>query len=222
MQVLLIKDEKNAEIAARIMLEAEGFTVSSASTACDGVALGLSGYFDLIVLDLELPDMNGHEVLISLRQNAIEAPIIVLSGHSNVVFKIKSFELGADDYIAKPFHRDEFIARIYAITRRHRHKEEEKIYFGDLTLCSVNKILQRQSEFIKLTSTEYKLIELLIKRKREIVQDELICQVMYDGRDFRNSRKTLAVHIHNLRKKLKGLGSRNYIARDWGGGYALR
>ncbi len=178
--------------------------------------------FDVIILDLTLPDISGHDVLRRLRLNKVSTPILVLSALTEIADKVKSFSFGADDYLTKPFHKDELIARLHAIIRRSKGHGQTIIRTGDLTLNIDEKNAQIQGERLNLTKKEYQVLELLSLRQGRTLTKEQFLSHLYQGGE-EPVHKILDVFICKLRRKLANAsGGKNYIETVWGHGYALR
>ncbi|MFT7448786.1 MAG: two-component system cell cycle response regulator CtrA, partial [Glaciecola sp.] len=177
---------------------------------------------DLILLDLDLPDMNGHEVLRQLRLSRIETPILILSGSDDTESKIKGFGFGADDYLTKPFHREELVARIHAIIRRSKGHSQSVINTGQISVNLDAKTVTVDKKTVHLTGKEYQMFELLSLRKGTTLTKEMFLNHLYGGMD-EPELKIIDVFICKLRKKLSvATGGENYIETVWGRGYVLR
>jgi two-component system cell cycle response regulator CtrA len=176
----------------------------------------------LILLDPNLPDMNGHEVLRQLRLARIETPILILSGSDDTESKIKGFGFGADDYLTKPFHRDELIARIHAIIRRSKGHSQSIIHTGKIAVNLDAKTVEVENATVHLTGKEYQMLELLSLRKGTTLTKEMFLNHLYGGMD-EPKLKIIDVFICKLRKKLcEATGEDSYIETVWGRGYVLR
>ena len=198
MRVLLIEDEPSTAKAVEIMLSGEGFNVYTTNLGEEGIDLGRLYDYDIICLDLNLPDMNGYDVLKKLRAARVETPILILSGYADIESKLRGFGMGADDYMTKPFHREELVARIYAIVRRSKGHSQSIIRTGHL------------------------ILELLSLRKGTTLTKEMFLNHLYGGMD-EPELKIIDVFICKLRKKLAlACGGQNYIETIWGRGYVLR
>ena len=177
--------------------------------------------YDLILLDLDLPDLNGHEVLRQLRLSRIQTPILILSGSDDTDSKIKGFGFGADDYLTKPFHREELVARIHAIIRRSKGHSQSVIETG---LVSVNldaKTVSADGKTVHLTGKEYQMLELLSLRKGTTLTKEMFLNHLYGGMD-EPELKIIDGFICKLRKKLSiATNGENNIEIVWGRGYVL-
>ena len=222
MRILLIEDDKSMASSIELMLRQEGFTLDKTDMGEDGVDLGKIYDYDLIVLDLNLPDMSGYDVLKQLRVSKIGTPILILSGLSSTENKVRGFGFGADDYMTKPFSREEFIARIHAIIRRSKGHSQSVISTGKVKVNLDAKTVEVDSQRVHLTGKEYQMLELLSLRKGTTLTKEMFLNHLYGGLD-EPELKIIDVFICKLRKKLStATGGENYIETVWGRGYVLR
>jgi two-component system cell cycle response regulator CtrA len=222
MRVLLIEDEPSTAKAVEIMLSGEGFNVYTTNLGEEGIDLGRLYDYDIICLDLNLPDMNGYDVLKKLRAARVETPILILSGYADIESKLRGFGMGADDYMTKPFHREELVARIHAIVRRSKGHSQSIIRTGRLTVNLDAKTVDVAGTRVHLTGKEYMMLELLSLRKGTTLTKEMFLNHLYGGMD-EPELKIIDVFICKLRKKLTlACGGRNYIETIWGRGYILR
>ncbi|WP_354688060.1 response regulator transcription factor [Candidatus Liberibacter africanus] len=222
MRVLLIEDDSALAHSIELMLKSENFNVYVTNLGEDGVDLGKFYDYDIILLDLNLPDISGFEVLRILRMAKISTPVCILSGMSSIEDKVRGLGYGADDYISKPLNKDELVARIHAIVRRSRGHAQSVIVTGDLVVNLDAKSVEVQGHRIHLTGKEYQMIELLSLRKNTTLTKEMFLNHLYDGRD-EPEVKIIDVFICKLRKKLSNAaGGKNYIETVWGRGYVLR
>ena len=188
----------------------------------DGIDLAKLYDYDLILLDLNLPDMSGHEVLRQVRQAKVETPILILSGADDTENKLKGFGFGADDYLTKPFHREELVARIHAIIRRSKGHSQSVIRTGRISVNLDAKTVDVEGKAVHLTGKEYQMLELLSLRKGTTLTKEMFLNHLYGGMD-EPELKIIDVFICKLRKKLaEATGGDNYIETVWGRGYVLR
>jgi two-component system cell cycle response regulator CtrA len=188
----------------------------------DGVDLAKLYDYDLILLDLNLPDMSGHEVLRQIRQSRVETPILILSGSDDTENKLKGFGFGADDYLTKPFHREELVARIHAIIRRSKGHSQSVIKTGRVSVNLDAKTVEVEGKTVHLTGKEYQMLELLSLRKGTTLTKEMFLNHLYGGMD-EPELKIIDVFICKLRKKLaEATDGANYIETVWGRGYVLR
>jgi two-component system cell cycle response regulator CtrA len=222
MRVLLIEDDSATAQSIELMLNSERFNVYTTNFGEEGVDLGKLYDYDIIVLDLNLPDMSGYEVLRTLRVSKIETPILILSGLGNIEDKVKGLGFGADDYLTKPFHKDELVARINAIVRRSKGHAESIIRTGELAVNLDTKTVEVDGQRVHLTGKEYQMLELLSLRKGTTLTKEMFLNHLYGGMD-EPELKIIDVFICKLRKKLSlATGGKTYIETVWGRGYVLR
>ncbi|HTP77211.1 MAG TPA: response regulator transcription factor [Rhizomicrobium sp.] len=222
MHALLIEDEPVVAQCIKRMLETEGFTVTTAELGEEGRRLASEGSFDIVVLDLQLPDVSGLNVLRSLRDVGVATPVLVLSGIAAQETKVDALRFGADDYLTKPFHRDELIARMRAVVRRARSHARSVITTGKIEVDLDAKMVSVDGAQIALTTKEYEVLELLSLRKGMTLTKEVILNQIYGGMDEPNE-KIVDVFVCKLRKKLNlATNGRDYITTVWGRGYELR
>jgi len=221
MKVLLIEDEPTTARAIELMLTAEGFNIYSTDLGEEGLDLGKLYDYDIILLDLNLPDMHGYDVLKKLRVAKVQTPVLILSGISEMDSKVRSFGFGADDYVTKPFHREELVARIHAVVRRSKGHSQAIIAIGQLAVNLDAKTADFGGMSLRLTGKEYALLELLSLRKGKTVTKEMFLSHLYGGMDEPET-KIIDVFICKLRKKIVHVsGGANYIETVWGRGYVL-
>jgi two-component system cell cycle response regulator CtrA len=214
MRVLLIEDDGATAQSIELMLKSESFNVYATDLGEEGVDLGK--------LDLNLPDMSGFEVLRSLRVAKVKTPILILSGLAGIEDKVKGLGFGADDYMTKPFHKDELIARIHAIVRRSKGHAQSVIQTGELVVNLDTKTVEVSAQRVHLTGKEYQMLELLSLRKGTTLTKEMFLNHLYGGMD-EPELKIIDVFICKLRKKLANASSgKNFIETVWGRGYVLR
>jgi two-component system, cell cycle response regulator CtrA len=222
MRVLLIEDDSATAASIEMMLKSEGFICDTTDLGEDGLEIGKLYDYDIIVLDLMLPDIDGYEVLRRLRAARVRTPILILSGLSELDNKIKGLGFGADDFLAKPFDRRELIARIQAIIRRAKGHSESVIRTGKLTVNLDSRTVEADGHPLHLTGKEYGILELLSLRKGTTLTKEMFLNHLYGGMD-EPELKIIDVFVCKLRKKLASATSGdNYIETVWGRGYVLR
>jgi two-component system cell cycle response regulator CtrA len=222
MRALLIEDDENVARSIELMLKTESVVSDLVDTGEEGVELAKLYDYDVILLDLNLPDMSGYEVLRSIRVSKITTPILILSGLASIDDKVKGLVSGADDYVTKPFHKDELIARIHALVRRSAGHAESVVAIGDLLVNLDQKQVEVDGHRVHLTGKEYQMLELLALRKGATITKEMFLSHLYGGMD-EPELKIIDVFICKLRKKLANAsGGRNYIETIWGRGYLLR
>jgi two-component system cell cycle response regulator CtrA len=222
MRVLLVEDDPATSRSIELMLTHANLNVYCTDLGEDGIDLAKLYDYDLILLDLNLPDMSGHEVLRQLRLAKIETPILILSGSDDTDNKIRGFGFGADDYLTKPFHREELIARIHAIIRRSKGHSQSIIRTGQVNVNLDAKSVDVGGKSVHLTGKEYQILELLSLRKGTTLTKEMFLNHLYGGMD-EPELKIIDVFICKLRKKLaEATGGDNYIETVWGRGYVMR
>ncbi|MCV6824323.1 MULTISPECIES: response regulator transcription factor CtrA [Halocynthiibacter] len=222
MRVLLVEDDPTTSKSIEMMLTHANLNVYCTDLGEEGVDLAKLYDYDLILLDLNLPDMNGHEVLRQLRLARIDTPILILSGADDTENKIKGFGFGADDYMTKPFHREELVARIHAIIRRSKGHSQSIIKTGKISVNLDAKTVDVDGKTVHLTGKEYQMLELLSLRKGTTLTKEMFLNHLYGGMD-EPELKIIDVFICKLRKKLsEATDGTNYIETVWGRGYVLR
>jgi two-component system cell cycle response regulator CtrA len=222
MRVLLIEDDSSIAQSIELMLKSESFNVYTTDLGEEGVDLGRLYDYDIILLDLNLPDMSGFEVLRSLRVSKVRTPILILSGLASIEHKVKGLGFGADDYMTKPFHKTELIARVHAIVRRTQGHAQSVVQTGDLSVNVDAKTVHINQVGVNLTGKEYQMLELLSLRRGTTITKEMFLGQLYGGMD-EPEIKIIDVFICKLRKKLAvASGGKDYIETVWGRGYLLR
>jgi two-component system cell cycle response regulator CtrA len=220
-RVLLVEDDPTTSKSIELMLTNANLNVYATDLGEEGIDLAKLYDYDLILLDLNLPDMNGHEVLHQLRLSRIETPILILSGDDDTESKLKGFGFGADDYLTKPFHREELVARIHAIRRSKGHAQSI-IKTGRISVNLDAKTVDLGGSTMHLTGKEYQMLELLSLHKGTTLTKEMFLNHLYGGMD-EPELKIIDVFICKLRKKLgEATKGENYIETVWGRGYVLR
>jgi two-component system cell cycle response regulator CtrA len=223
MRVLLIEDDSAMAHSIELMLRSDGFNVYTTDLGEEGIDLGKLYDYDIIVLDLQLPDISGFEVLKALRVAKVRAPILILSGNAVVEAKVKALGFGADDYITKPFHKGELVARLQAVIRRAKGYSQSVITTGKLSVDLEAKTVEVDGAPVHLTAKEYQMLELLSLRKGFTCSKETFLNHMYAGADEEPEMKIIDVFVCKLRKKLcAATGGVDYIETVWGRGYVLR
>ena len=225
MKILVVDDEKLLVKGIKFNLENEGYQVECAYDGAAAVELARTGNFDLIMLDLMMPEIDGLEACVKIREFS-SVPIIMLTARSEDTDKIIGFECGADDYITKPFNILELKARIRALLRRAsgavQAKQQSRITVGGLTLDTEQRVAIRDGETVELTAKEYDLIELLMKNPRRVYSRENLMNVVW-GYSYTGDYRTVDVHIRRLREKLERTPAEpEYIMTKWGVGYYFK
>jgi len=222
MRVLLIEDDSATAKSIELILKSESFITYTTDLGEEGVDLGKLYDYDIILLDLSLPDMSGYEVLHKLRVSKVKTPILILSGIAGIENKVKGLGFGADDYMTKPFHKDELVARIHAIVRRSKGHAQSVVQTGNLIVNLDAKTVEIDQARVNLTGKEYQILELLSLRRGTTLTKEMFLNQLYGGMD-EPEIKIIDVFICKLRKKLATASfGKNYIETVWGRGYTLR
>ncbi len=195
--------------------------VDSADTGEEALELARLYDYDIVILDILLPDMEGYEVVRRLRASRVETPVLILSGLSRPAAKVKGFGMGADDFIVKPFDQQELLARIQAIVRRAKGFSQPTLSVGKLTLNLGSREVTVGDKPVHLTGKEYAILELLTLRKGVVLTKEAFLNHLYGGMD-EPEVKIIDVFICKLRKKLAQAGAEELIGTVWGRGYVMR
>lgn len=222
MRVLLVEDDPATSKSIEMMLVHANFNVYATDLGEEAIDLAKLYDYDLILLDINLPDMTGHDVLRHLRAARIETPILILSGEDGTDSKLRGFGSGADDYLTKPFHREELVARIHAIIRRSKGHAQSVITTGKINVNLDAKTVDVDGAPVHLTGKEYQMLELLSLRKGTTLTKEMFLNHLYGGMD-EPELKIIDVFICKLRKKLATANEgESHIETVWGRGYVLR
>jgi two-component system response regulator PhoP len=221
MRVLLVEDESRvaANIAAALR-EGPGYAVDIAPDGVRGADLACEGSYDLIILDLMVPKLNGLEVLKLIRQERQSAPVLVLTARSEKQSVVALLNAGADDYMAKPFDLGELLARAKALVRRGKGLTNPKVVIGDLQVDTIEKYVELQGLRIEVSPTEYRILEYLVHHPRSIVSKQALLEHLYDYNWERHSN-VIEAHISNLRRKLSSPHTESCIETLRGRGYRL-
>ena len=222
-RILLIEDDPSTARSIELALAAAGMICDAANLGEEGSHIGKLYEYDLIILDLMLPDIDGYEVLLRLRSAKIKTPVLILSGLSSADQKIKGLGFGADDYLTKPFDRGELIARIQAIVRRSKGHSESVIRFDKVAINLDTRSVEVAGTSVHLTNKEYAILELLAMRKGTVLTKDTFLNHLYNGMD-EPEIKIIDVFVCKLRKKLADASGENtnYIETVWGRGYMLK
>ena len=220
MRLLIVEDEQGMAEGLRALLEKQGYVTDLAFDGDSGLDNGLTGLYDLIILDIMLPKLDGLSVLEKLRQGGIETPVMMLTARSSVADRIQGLDHGADDYLTKPFDTGEFLARVRALTRRNGMPLEDDPSFGDIRLDRRKLELCRGSERLRLGPKEFQVMECLLMNKNQIVPRSLLCEKVW-GLLSEAEYNNVEVYISFLRKKLQALHSNVQILSIRNAGYHL-
>ena len=222
MRILLIEDDSTTSKSLETLIRSEGFVCDTTDLGEDGLEIGKLYDYDLIILDLMLPDIDGYEVLRRLRSSQVKTPVLILSGLNEIDDKVKGLGFGADDYLTKPCNKVELMARIHAIVRRSHGHSDSVIRVGRLSINLQSRTAYVDDDKLNLTGKEYAILELLALRKGSTLTKEMFLNHLYGGMD-EPELKIIDVFICKLRRKLAEiLGDDNYIETVWGRGYVLR
>ncbi len=222
MRALVIEDDPVSAKLIETSLRSENVVSESAACGEDGMELAKLYDFDIIVLDLGLPDVDGYEVVRRLRCSRIRTPILILSGKSDPIDKVKGLVGGADDYLTKPFNKGEFLARVQAIVRRSKGHSDSVIRIGKMTVNMDARSVEVGGKRLHLTGKEYSILELLSLRKGTTLTKEMFLDHLYGGMD-EPELKIIDVFVCKLRKKISvATGGHSYIETVWGRGYMLK
>tara|TARA_Y100000994_G_scaffold243869_1_gene242833 strand:- start:972 stop:1682 length:711 start_codon:yes stop_codon:yes gene_type:complete len=222
MRVLLVEDDPTTSKSIEMMLSSAGMVLDITDLGEDGLEIGKLYDYDIIVLDLMLPDIDGYEVLRRLRSAKVETPVLILSGLTESEQKVKGLGTGADDYLTKPFNKNELVARIHAIVRRSKGHSESIIRTGKLSVNLDGRTVEVDDKPVHLTGKEYGIMELLSLRKGTTLTKEMFLNHLYNGMD-EPELKIIDVFVCKLRKKLAAVSDEEvYIHTVWGRGYVLR
>ena len=221
MRILVMQNDQFMCRNIELMLRSEGFYVFATQFGEEGEELARHDDYDAIVLDLELPGIAGIEVLKSLRRCNIQTPVLILAESVTVDSKVKALRAGADDYMTKPFHRDEFTARLRAMVRRSRGHAHSAITTGRLRINVDTKTVEASGRRLNVSKKEYQLLELFALRKGTTLTKDMFMNHLYGGLD-EPEFKIIDVFICKLRKKIaEACGGESYIRTVWGRGYML-
>ena len=222
MRILLVEDDPTTARSIEMMLTHANYNVFLTDMGEEGIDLAKLYDYDLILLDLDLPDMHGMEVLRQIRMSRVNTPILILTGSDDTESKLRGFGFGADDYMTKPFNRDELIARIQAIIRRSKGHSQSVIRTGEMVVNLDARSVEVGGRMVNLTGKEYQILELLSLRKGTTLTKEMFLNHLYGGMD-EPELKIIDVFVCKLRKKLAtAMDGESHIETVWGRGYVLR
>jgi two-component system cell cycle response regulator CtrA len=220
MRILHIEDDRLLAGVVELMLKSNGFNPYSTDLGEEGVDLAKMYDYDCVLLDLDLPDMSGFDVLRKLRGNNVRTPVIVLTGNAAIDDKAKAFELGADDYVTKPFHNTELVARIRAVVRRSKGVPASRVQIGNTEVDLDGRFVRVDDKHCHLTAKEYGMLEAMVLRRGTTVTKEMFLNHLYGGMD-EPELKIIDVFICKLRKRLADAGSNLAIKTIWGRGFVI-
>lgn len=220
MRLLLAEDEKALSSALQVILKHNNYSVDAVYNGQEAYDYIMAGVYDGVILDVMMPKMDGFTVLSKIRSEGCDVPVIMLTAKSETDDKINGLDLGADDYLAKPFDTKELLARIRAITRRKIEAVSTDVIYGDCTLNSLNYELSSDGGSVKLQNKEYQIMELLMANQKSIISAELMMEKIW-GYDTDTEISVVWVNISYLRKKLGQIGSKVSIKAVRNQGYTL-
>ncbi len=221
MRVLLVEDDVTTARGIALTLKSSGAVVDRADTGEEALELARHYDYDIVVLDLMLPDTDGYEVLRRMRASRMDTPVMILSGLTRPQAKVKAFAMGADEFLTKPFDKAELVARMQAVIRRSKGFSQPVLRIGDLTLNLDSREVRVGDADVHLTGKEFSILELLVLRKGMVLTKETFLNHLYGGMD-EPEMKIIDVFICKLRKKLAQAGAGSLIGTVWGRGYMIR
>ena len=216
MHLLIVEDETQLQLQIRQQMEALNFSVDSASDGREGLYFGEEFRYDLAIIDLGLPEINGIELIQRIRAAGKDFPILILTARGDWQDKVEGLEAGADDYLTKPFHQEELAARVKALVRRSAGQASNSWTFGPLQINYDKKLVQLDSNTIELTSYEFNTLEYLARNKGKVISKNELTEYLYE-QDFERDSNTIEVFVGRLRKKLES--SHKFIHTVRGQGY---
>lgn len=221
MNILVVEDDPTIRTLVKAILTKNGNKVSLAETASSGEKMAMNGNLDMIILDLRLPDGNGYDVCESIRAKGIKTPVLVLSAEHETDVKVKVLNVGADDYLTKPFNRDELTARIDAIARRSNSEADKEIICGGLKVDLIERNLKVNGTEVSLTNNEFNLLVYFLKNRNKIISQEELAENVWDIH-FDTQTNYINVYISYLRKKIREYSDRDYIETVRKKGFVLK
>ena len=220
MNILLIEDEKPLALALSEILRQNKYQVETVFDGLSGYDFAICGSFDLVILDIMLPKMNGIEVLKKIREKKLSIPVLLLTAKDEIEDKVSGLDCGADDYMTKPFSTSELLARIRALSRRKGELLDEEIVYNDIILKLKRNELVCEENVVKLSLKEFKIIEFFMKNPEQIITKERLIEKSW-GDDSDAEYNNVEVYISFLRKKLQFINAKTEIRTSRGVGYLL-
>jgi DNA-binding response OmpR family regulator len=222
MRILVVEDERKVASFIRQGLEEEGHAVELAADGAEALDLVLGGLaYDLVVLDLMLPKRDGLGVLKSFRDRGVTTPVLVLTARDSIGDKVTGFELGADDYLTKPFAFEELLARVRALLRRGADRRLTPLRLADLALDPATRTVVRGTRRLELSLREYALLEYLLRNAGRVLTRPMIAEHVW-GIDFDSESNVIDVYVGYLRRKIDGVGEPRLLHTVRGAGYVLK
>lgn len=218
MRLLIIEDEVKLNEQLNTNLKSQGYVTDSAFDGKEGLFLGEEHPYDLAIIDIGLPEIDGIEVIKRLREKGKKYPILILTARDSWQDKVNGLEAGADDYLVKPFHNEELRARVNALIRRSNGHASPQLQFGPLTLDTAAKVVKLDDNALELTSFEYNTFEYLVQNVGKVISKTELTEHLYD-QDFDRDSNTIEVFVGRLRKKIDPDGSLKPITTIRGQGY---
>jgi DNA-binding response OmpR family regulator len=223
MRILIVEDEEKMAKALRTGLEADDFSVNVAHTGEDGFFLASTETYDLVILDLMLPNRDGMEVLAALRQKNVSVPVLILTSRDTVEDRVKGLDAGADDYLVKPFAFSELLARIRALLRRGKVESGDKLRLADLEMNTAGRAVSRGGKELGLTAREFDLLEYMLRQKGRVISREMLARdVWQETARYTPLDNVIDVHIAHLRRKLDDPFRTKLLHTVRGVGFVLR
>ncbi len=210
MEILVVEDDSTVRTLVKAILQHKGNSVSVAETALEGETLALGNDYDMIILDLRLPDGNGYDVCAKLRENNIETPVLVLSAEHETNMKVKVLNVGADDYLTKPFNSEELMARIDAIARRSTKEPEKELVCGEIKVDLIDRDLVIGENRVSLTNNEFNLLVYFMKNRNKVISQEELAEKVWNIH-FDTQTNYINVYVSYLRKKIREHADKEYI-----------
>ena len=220
MRILIVEDELLLSQQVQTFFSEKGFVVDLAHNGSDGLYLAKEYPIDVAIIDIGLPDFSGIELITRLRKDEINVPVLLLTARSRWQDKVEGLEAGADDYLAKPFHYEELLARVNALLRRSQGKAHPVLSFANIKLDSLSQDVTVADEKVELTAYEYKVLEYLLFRKGEVVSKSVLTEHIYEE-DFDRDSNVIEVFVGRLRKKIDPQGLTKPIETLRGRGYRV-
>ena len=223
MRILIVEDEEKMAKALRTGLEADDFSVNVAHTGEDGFFLASTETYDLVILDLMLPNRDGMEVLAALRQKNVSVPVLILTSRDTVGDRVKGLDAGADDYLVKPFAFSELLARVRALLRRGKQESGDKLRLADLEMDTAGRVVTRGGKELGLTAREFDLLEYMLRQKGRVISREMLARdVWQETARYTPLDNVIDVHVAHLRKKLDDPFRKKLLHTVRGVGFVLR
>lgn len=216
MRILLAEDDIRLGRAVKRVFEEEGYDVTIAVDGNRALSLASSTDFDVVILDIILPEKDGFEICRELRQAGVETPVLMMTGRTEVEDRVQGLDAGADDYMVKPFELDELLARVRSLIRRAAHQPHPALFVGDVRIDTVARDVTLSGEPVSLSPKEYALVEFLARRRGQLVTREMIYEHLYDEHEDTLSN-VVDVYISNIRKRV----GREFVRTRRGEGYIV-